>query len=132
LVMARRGERDVGKERFWRKLMALWRRSQPMTVRDFCAEHGVSEPSFYGWRRTLAQRVPKVVSSSARRSRRQADEQAKFVPLRIVPPGGAPIGTGSADLQVVLGSGRIIRVPPGFDAATLRQLLVILEEERPC
>jgi transposase-like protein len=131
--MARQGERDVGKERFWRRLMALWRRSQPMTVRDFCAEHGVSEPSFYGWRRTLAQRdhraPPRAVSSSARHTRRQADEQAKFVPLRIVP---GPTGKGSADLQVVLGSGRIVRVPPGFDAATLRQLLVILEEERPC
>ena len=36
-----------------------------------------------------------------------------------------------ADLQVVLNSGRIVRVPAGFDAATLRQLLAILEE-RPC
>jgi transposase-like protein len=114
-------------------LMVLWRRSQPMTVRDFCAEHGVAEPSFYGWRRTLAQRdqraPPRAVSSAARRTRRRAGEQATFVPLRIVP---TPTGTGSADLQVVLGSGHIVRVPPGFDAATLRQLLAILEEERSC
>jgi hypothetical protein len=124
--MAKQGERDVGKERFWRRLIVLWRRSQPMTVRDFCAEHGVSEPSFYGWRRTLAERDHRTpsgaVSSSARRARRQtAGQQAKFLPLRIVP---APTSHG-ADLQVVLRSGRIVRVPPGFDTATLRQLLAI-------
>jgi hypothetical protein len=89
----------------------------------------VSEPSFYGWRRTLAQRGPRAVGNSARGSRRQTGApQVKFVPLRIVP---APAAT-SADLQVVLSSGHSVRVPAGFDPATLRQLLAILEEERPC
>jgi hypothetical protein len=31
-------------------------------------------------------------------------------------------------LEVVLGLGRVVRVPPGFDATTLRQLLAVLEE----
>jgi transposase-like protein len=133
--MARQGvQRDAGKERFWRKMMALWRRSQPSTVRDFCAEHGLPESSFFGWRRTLAQRdqaQPKAAfQPTHRQSRRQANQQqtARFVPVRILP---APVGT-KVDLQIVLNSGHIIRVPSGFDAATLRQLLAILQEEQPC
>ena len=34
-------------------------------------------------------------------------------------------------LEVVLTDGRTVRVAPGFDAATLRQLLAVLEG-RPC
>jgi hypothetical protein len=35
-------------------------------------------------------------------------------------------------LEVLLASGRRLRVAPGFDAATLRQLLAVLEEGVPC
>jgi hypothetical protein len=35
-------------------------------------------------------------------------------------------------LEVVLASGRRLRVPSGFDAATLRQVLTVLEEEPSC
>lgn len=134
--MARQeGRRDAGKERFWRSMVACWRRSQPATVRDFCAEHGLAEQSFYWWRRTLTQRDrqarPRTASEPCQREgRRPADERptARFVPVRIV----SPVGTLSADLQIVLSSGHVVRVPTGFDAATLRQLLAILQEERPC
>jgi hypothetical protein len=33
---------------------------------------------------------------------------------------------------VVLADGRVVRISPGFDGATLRQLLAVLREERPC
>jgi hypothetical protein len=48
-----------------------------------------------------------------------------FVPLRVVE--SAP-----AALEVVLARGRVVRVPRGFDADALRQLLAVLDEERPC
>jgi transposase len=35
-------------------------------------------------------------------------------------------------LEVALGDGRVVRVRPGFDAATLRRLLAVLREGRPC
>jgi hypothetical protein len=123
--MARQGMRpDGGKERFWRRLLRLWRRSE-LTARAFCDQHGVSEPSFYAWRRTIAQR------DEQRRQRQTntpaaddscATSQPVFVPLRVV-----PTAAGMA-FEVVLGQGRVVRVPAGFDAASLRQLLAILEE----
>jgi transposase-like protein len=34
--------------------------------------------------------------------------------------------------EIVLASGRVVRVPASFDATALRQLLTIVDEVRPC
>jgi hypothetical protein len=129
--MPRRGQRDRQKEGQWRRLLRQWRRSG-QTVRDFCRERQVSEPSFYSWRRTIVQR-----DRQARGERRQPPtrrdertEQGKkaplFVPVRVTPTPMAPA------FELVLGNGRLVRVPSGFDAGTLRQLLAVLEELPSC
>ena len=72
------------------------------------------------WRRTIADR----------------DAQAtRFVPVRVVPEQKAT-GDGSDNgsdngLELLLGSGRVLRIGRDFDAATLRRLLALLEEGRP-
>jgi transposase-like protein len=146
--MARRGaRRDVGKERFWRRMLRLWRRSG-RSIRDFCGEHDISEPSFFAWRRTLAERDR---HRDRRRNRQRGackasaggdgdgpstanTDQPAFVPLRVVAITSQRPGTA---FEVVLKGGRVVRVPAHFDAASLRQLLALLEEaspeeERPC
>lgn len=102
--------RDERKEQQWRDRLAAWRRSG-LSVRAFCARHGLSQPSFYAWRRELAKR------DAARPA---------FVPVHVLPEPAR-----QAALSVLLAGGRSIRVAPGFDVATLRQLLDVLEE-RPC
>ena len=125
----RRGERDVGKERFWREMVRRWQRSGA-TIREFCAEHGLSEPSFYGWRRELAKRDEEArerpARTNARSVRRPANGLPVFVPLQVTPTEPA------SALEVVVGAGRIVRVAPGFDAATLRNLLAVLAEAASC
>jgi hypothetical protein len=110
-------QRSVSKERFWRRLVGQWRRSG-RTVRDFCDEHRLSEPSFYAWRRVLAQRDA---------------EAAPFVPVRVVPeePAGSAADHANGGLELLVGGGRVVRVGAGFDEATLRRLLALLEEGRP-
>lgn len=133
--MERRGApRDLGKERFWRRLLRLWRRSG-RTIRAFCAEHRVSEASFFAWRRTIADRdrrhfaPPDCRTTERRDAPQQATaDQPTFVPLRIVP---TLAGNPSTAFEVVLKDERVVRVPPGFDAASLRKLLAVLEEQ-PC
>ena len=123
--MAERGKRDGGKERFWRRTFRQMRRSG-LSVRAFCAEHGLAEASFYAWRRIIAQRdregsrVPDGHSDAA------VDDAPVFVPLRVI-----DVSTQVA-FEVVLERGRVVRILRGFDAATLRQLLAVLEEDRPC
>jgi hypothetical protein len=121
--MAGRGKRDGGKERFWRRMLRQWRRSG-LCVRAFCAEHGLAEPSFYAWRRIVAERD----QASARVPTAPAGDDAPvFVPVRVI-----DVATHSVAFEVVLERGRVVRVLRDFDAETLRQLLAVLEEDRPC
>jgi transposase len=109
--MAQGKARDLRKEREWRRRIREWRRSG-LSVRAFCAGHSLAQPSFYAWRRELAKRDA---------------ESAAFVSVEVV--ADAPAADA---LEVVLDGGRTIRVVAGFDAATLRQLLAVLEERPPC
>jgi hypothetical protein len=111
--MAQGKPRDERKEQQWRRWIGEWRTSG-LGVRDFCDRRGLSEPVFYRWRRILEQR---------------AADSAAFLPVHII-PGDLPTPIGA--LELVLSGGRTVRVAPGFDAATLRQLLAVLEEGWPC
>jgi transposase len=110
--MAHGRARDERKARQWQRWIDQWR-SSGLCVRAFCARHGLTTASFYNWRRVL--------------ERRAADEPA-FVPVQVV---ADTIPAQTSALEVVLADGRTVRVAPGFDAATLRQLLAVLEG-RPC
>lgn len=105
--MDRRRGRDVQRERFWRDVVAGWRRSG-QTVRAYCAELDVSEPSFYAWRRTLGQRD---------RQRPAPPSGPTLVPVRVVP---------DAVLEVVLPTGLLIRVPAGADVQAVAKLVAAL------
>lgn len=114
--MSTNDQRRGSKEQFWRRVMRQWRGSG-LSVRAFCEERGLSEPSFYGWRRTLAERDAAVV---------------RFVPVQVAPEPTAATDDGSAGaVELVLGAGRRLRVGPGFDGPTLTRLLALLEEGRP-
>jgi hypothetical protein len=116
--MSRRGSVNrATKEQYWRDAVQRWRQSE-LSVRDFCAAEDLSEQSFYWWRRTLAARDQHRAATTPARATRAA-KQPLFVPVGLVP---------TTTLELVLGGDRTIRVPAGFDSATLRQLLAVLEE----
>jgi hypothetical protein len=134
---------DRKKERFWRDMVrrwARWRRDGG-TVRDFCVEQGLAEQSFYAWRRTLAQRAqqagmarqPGCEDANNAEAASPGDDlpgkgQPGFLALGVLPTAPAQ----ATPLELVLAQDRIVRVSPGFDGATLRQLLAVLEEELSC
>ena len=104
--------RDEQKEQEWRRWIAQWRASG-LSVRDFCDRHGLAAPSFYAWRSRLHQ-APATRLLSYRCSSWPTRHRHRPAP------------------ELVLADGRVVRVAPGFDAATLRQLLTVLEGEGPC
>lgn len=124
--MARKQRRDGGKEQHWRRLMKEWRHSG-LSVREFCDWQSVSEPSFYFWRRELAQRNRE---SSARRTRSAkspvAVQTSPFLPVQVIAD-ALPESRAPACLEVRLPRGVRLRVPAGFDPQTLAQVLAALE-----
>jgi transposase-like protein len=108
-------QRDSGRERFWRQTLRQWRRGK-LNVRDFCSQHGLSEPSFYSWRRELARRDQEAATHKAR---------GAFVPVAIQVEDPSSKPTASA-IEVIVGQ-RQVRVWPGFDEPTLARVLAVLE-----
>lgn len=105
--------RDERKEQECRRWIAQWRASG-LSGRAFCERHGLATPSFYAWRRTLE---------------RRAAGAPVFVAVQVV---SDVVPSQANAVEVVLTDGRTVRVAPGFDAATLRRLLAVLQEGGPC
>jgi len=106
--MATRHSRDPKLERRWRDLITRWERSD-VTVRDFCFDNSISEPSFYAWRREFAARDREAAPG--------ATPVPSFVPVRIAPP---------AVVEVLVPTGVVVRVPIGADPAAVAQLVTAL------
>ncbi len=54
-MTTRSRQRDPAKEQFWRRVVEGFD-AQRGTVHEWCMKHGVSQPSFYHWRRELKRR----------------------------------------------------------------------------
>src|SRR5271156_7075043 len=121
-----RGQRDRTKEQLGRRHVAAWRRSG-QSVRAYCASAGVSEPSFYAWRRVLVEREALDRAGAAHAGDRVLSGQAAaigmpskgaavspFVPVRLVEDGASPAAPGG-----VLPGGRGGRGAAGIAGAAL-------------
>src|SRR4051812_9792772 len=118
--MARRP--DASKQRRWLDLMRLWQQSR-LTVRAFCQRHRLTEPNFYAWRQLLRQRGLLSEQPAPQSSAKAASTPAAFVQLTVQ---AEPPTVAAVDL--VLNERRLLRIRPGFDAATLLELVRLLEE----
>ena len=90
----------------WAERIAAQQRSG-IPVKQFCKEQGLTEYSFYAWRKRLQERGLvrfALVERSARR----------------------PEHTAEAALELVLATGERLRISRGVDTATLRAVLDVL------
>jgi hypothetical protein len=117
-------QRDAAKERFWRTMVRQWRHSG-LAVGDFCEQRQLSEASFYAWRRTLVARDRAKRNNADQASGAGPANPPLFVPVSVAVP-------ATTALEVVLAGGCVVRVPAGFDADSLRQVLAVLQEDAPC
>jgi transposase-like protein len=112
-----RSVRPSLKEQFWRTHFDRWQ-SSGLSVRRYCQLHQLSEPTFYHWRRTLAQRERTTPTASP----------VTFVPVQL-PEKPPPVST--AALELLLDQGRVLRIPLACPADTLRLVLRLVQED-PC
>ena len=110
--MAHDNPRDPSREQRWRRWLQRQQRSG-LSARQFCYQNQLCPKTFYTWRRRL----------------QQADDTPHFLPVQVVPE---PTIQNAATIDIVLGDGRCLRVAPGFDPHTLRQLLHLLKDQASC
>src|SRR5579864_4095544 len=90
----------------WAERIAAQQRSG-VSVRQFCKEQGLTEYSFYAWRKRLQKKEPIRFALVDRGATRQE-------PVTEVA------------LELVLATGERLRISAGVDAATLRTALEVL------
>jgi transposase len=100
--------------RLWAERLDRFRRSG-QTVAQFCAAEGISEPSFYVWKRTLAAGTDSAGPSPP---------APTLVSIRITPSPAAPI-------ELALPSGAVVRFPADARPETI-VAVVRGVEGRPC
>lgn len=119
--------RSEEKEQFWRQIVD-GHAGSGLSVRRYCSDCGVSEQSFFAWRKELTRRDAAVKEKRARSpSTNESPAPIRFAQLQIA----AGELVGAACLEIVLPSGVRIRVPRGACRNTLSDVLSALER-RPC
>ena len=97
----------------WQKIIRQWQKSG-LSIRAFCRQHGISEPSFYQGRRRLA--------ASSSRSRRKAPGdpfvEVKLESLPVLP----------TSLEIILAQPPVLKVYGDCDEKLLEQTLRCLRE----
>jgi hypothetical protein len=123
-VPARFRRDPVATRRLWVERLERFRRAN-QTVAQFCAAEGVSEPSFYVWKRTLAHEAnaPDPVPPA-------------LVPIRLTTsPPDTPTGSvglsPTSHVEVVFPSGTVLRFPPETRPEVIAAVVHALEA-RPC
>ncbi|HWC91041.1 MAG TPA: hypothetical protein VG433_15335 [Pirellulales bacterium] len=114
--------RDLATERRWRTLVAEQRRSG-LTIAAFCLNHELACSAFHYWKRELLAR------DAQRRPPRPA---ARFLPVVVADAPSASSAPSALPLELALPSGEVLRVPAGFDPATLAQVLAVLRGAPAC
>ena len=97
---------DLVKREWWRRRLASYERGT-LTVEEFCRREGVSVPSFYQWRRKLADW--KRESSAALGQRKKTTRRSPrpgFVPVEI-----RGLSPASACIEVLLPGGPRLWLP---------------------
>lgn len=98
-------ERAVRKER-WRELIGQQERSG-LSVQEFCKEQGLTEQSFYAWRKRLRNQQPMRFALLETGSVQRQPER-------------------EAGLELILARGERLRIGAGVDATVLRTVLGVL------
>jgi transposase-like protein len=99
-------EKKSSQSQFWQDLIAQQERSG-LAVRAFCSQHGVTEPSYYYWKKRLSKGAP--------------------VRFALVAANGT-IVKQNTPLELELATGDRLHIGPGVDGATLRIVLEVLRD----
>jgi len=104
----------------WREILKR-QAASGLSVREFCANEGVAQPSFYAWRRKLRERKNNGSRPrEARRPKGAPDHERMFVPLELL---GA-----AQSLEIIHPLGYRVQIGGEVNPVSLRQVIQVLDE----
>ena len=109
---------ETDQRQFWQMAVEAWQVSG-LSVRQFCKQEGLSEPSFYAWRKRLTKSAGDQPDHSTECS------PESFIQVSL-PTASAPV------MEFVLSSGHILRIPGDVDQPTVTAVLSALCEAGLC
>jgi len=98
----------------WIELVRRCERSG-LEVAQFARREGIKAKQLYWWRWRLRSSGELL-----------APREPEFLPVRVV---GSPAPLPGTPIEIALPNGRLVRVVPGFDPATLERVLAIAAEQ---
>ena len=101
-------------QQFWQMAIETWRTSG-MSVRQFCTKEGLSEPSFYSWRKKL----------TGSDTESESLDTSPFIEVSM--PQSNP-----TVIELLLTSGNTLRMPTGADSTTLSMVLSVVRAAGLC
>ncbi|AGP39498.1 IS66 family insertion sequence element accessory protein TnpA [Sorangium cellulosum] len=105
----------------WAERVQRWERSG-LSAEQFARREGYKAKQLYWWRWKLR-------AEGASQPSPPSVEAPRFLPVHVVAD-TSPVAT--EPIEIALPNGRVVRVRPGFDPATLERVLALAAEEAPC
>jgi transposase-like protein len=114
------------RRQFWRDLIERHRTSG-LNIARFCADAGVSQNSFYVWKKRLLTTAQQDGAALTRRKHRRKKAAAKsLIPVRVIPDVNHQPPTAKA-IEIAWPNGIMLRIPAGCDSQTLREVFELLK-----
>lgn len=129
-AMPKRGEVDLRKLKYWKAILADFEKSG-MTGQSYCSQKGIAYTAFANRRRRLSSSISAVMD----RARKVSDDstacnsakKVEFAEVTFKTSTPAKPSTANDErLEVVLQTGTILRIPLGFSAAALAEIVTAL------
>ncbi len=112
-----RAKSNKERRQFWRMVIETWQDSG-MSVSKFCKAEGLSEGTFYNWRKRLSGRY-------AQRNKQTDSSPSAFIEVAMPKSDHAP-------LELVLSSGNTLRISSAADNKTLSNVISVLRRAGLC
>lgn len=117
------------REEHWRRNLARQQQSG-LTAAAFCRREQIRPSALSWWARELRERNGAHRTTATKKTPPRKPNRPAFVPVKVIEATPRVAGP-SPELEVVTRGGHVIRLKPGFDAATLRRAVAALEGQ-PC
>lgn len=108
---------ESDQQQFWQMVLETFT-SSGLSVRQFCKQEGLSEASFYSWRK-------KLNNSHASGVREESPVSEPFIQVPVLQ---SELGC----LELVLASGHSLRIPSDIDSTFLIGILSALKQAKLC